>query len=504
MRELMKQLPRNVRTGHDRVNVYVADDMPFDEDDAYRTTPPPVSVIWECQYDDDPSLFGEFEDDSSFGASGEDLLLRGDTCFSAHHTFADDQHLCEYDGEHCAEHYRNSGPDQSDGATNATWMSRLWISQFFSNLMRTGSLTWASVLIGVVLAVAASWVQVPERQPALALRAWISELPSFDLQTLSGATKQTMDNMARHRRADADMKYDGYASIEGGVLFTPRSFSSFDGSYDLLIHFHGNVNVVVESAVAAKLNAAIAVVNLGVGSAHYENYFACPGVYERFLDNIQAGMKRRGLATPRLRRVALSAWSAGYGAISTILKQRKGLDPLDALLVMDGIHTGYEPGRPGVLESRKLAPFEDAALAAASGDLLFSITYSEIDPPGYAGSRETAQYLLQACTSRGTVEDEPLEVPLYRKLDAMRGAIAKEDVQRLSPTTNRHVGQFHVRGYEGNTRGHHMAHLFQMGATILPELVTRWQSYVGYAGRKNSLRSVRMRSRSVSTANAVP
>jgi len=33
-----------------------------------------------------------------------------------------------------------------------------------------------------------------------------------------------------------------------------------------------------------------------------------------------------------------------------------------------------------------------------------------------------------------------------------------------------------VRGYRGNTPEHHMAHLLQMGATVMPELAERWRA----------------------------
>jgi len=32
-----------------------------------------------------------------------------------------------------------------------------------------------------------------------------------------------------------------------------------------------------------------------------------------------------------------------------------------------------------------------------------------------------------------------------------------------------------VRGYRGGRAENHMAHLFQMAATVLPELVDRWR-----------------------------
>jgi hypothetical protein len=354
---------------------------------------------------------------------------------------------------------------------------------------------WTAVIVGVVVALGVTWAKTPQRQTAMALRSWVSDMPKVETSSLVRAQKMDLSSLARQRRADANLSHEGYASIPGGVLYTPESFSSSDGSYDLLLHFHGNVKVIVESAVASKLNAAVAVVNLGVGSGPYQDAYATPGTYEELLALIQSAVRRRGLENARLRRVALSAWSAGYGAISTILQQRHGADPLDAILVLDGIHTGYEDGHPGALVERRLASFEEAADAAASGELLFTVTYSEIDPPGYAGTRATAEHLLSVAKLRGEVEDSALSVPAYLKLVSMRGAVAKEDVRKLDPFSDRRVGSFRIRGYRGNTRGHHMAHLFQMGATVLPELAQRWDAYAGYTGRRDAVHASRVRMR---------
>ncbi len=43
------------------------------------------------------------------------------------------------------------------------------------------------------------------------------------------------------------------------------------------------------------------------------------GVYEALLDQIDRAVERRGVPHPHLRRVALSSWSAGYGAVGNIL-----------------------------------------------------------------------------------------------------------------------------------------------------------------------------------------
>jgi hypothetical protein len=358
-----------------------------------------------------------------------------------------------------------------------------------------GMFIWAAMIVGIAVALSVSYLKTPPRQTAVALRAWVSEIPKIDAAAWVQSNKVDLGSLVRQRRADANLRHDGYASIPGGVLYTPESFNSSDGSFDLLLHFHGNVKIVVESAVAAKLNAAVAVVNLGVGSARYQDFYAAPGMYEELLGHIRAAMQRRGLEKPRIRRVALSAWSAGYGAISTILMEREGRDPLDAILVLDGIHTSYKAGHPGELLERRLAPFDEAAHAAASGDLLFTITYSEIDPPGYAGTRATAEHLVGVARSHGEIVSKEPSVPASLKLVSMRGAVSKEDARRLEPIDDRRVGDFHVRGFRGNTRGDHMAHLFQMGSTVLPELVRRWNSYAGYAGRADAVRAERARFR---------
>jgi hypothetical protein len=57
----------------------------------------------------------------------------------------------------------------------------------------------------------------------------------------------------------------------------------------------------------------------------------------------------------------------------------------------------------------------------------------------------------------------------------MKGAVSKRLEKRMEPTSEARKGSLHVVGYRGDTKEHHMAHLFQMGATLLPELVARWR-----------------------------
>ena len=268
------------------------------------------------------------------------------------------------------------------------------------------------------------------------------------------------------------LRREGHVSIPGGILVFPETFHPrADGAFDVYVHFHGNTSVVRESAEVAKLDAAVAIVNLGVGSAPYEEYYSMPGAYEDLLADVTAGVERRGVPHAHVKRVALGAWSAGYGAVSSILLTRKRQDPLDAILIYDGIHCGWEGG---VLNPRQMKPFVQAAQSAARGEIYFGITHSDIDPKTYASSTATADYLIDAVGAKSGPLDPVIDAPSYLELESMKGAVAKRREKSMEPTSEARIGNFHVTGYRGETKEHHMAHLFQMGATLLPELVARW------------------------------
>ncbi len=286
------------------------------------------------------------------------------------------------------------------------------------------------------------------------------------------------------------IKHDGYGSISGGVLLTPKTFAPSDEGYDLAIHFHGDVQIVHESYEHAGINAAVAVINLGVRSGVYSDHFAVPGTFEALLKQIDKGLRKRGVKKPRLRRLALTAWSAGYGAVESILEHRRAPhaqdDPLDAIVVLDGVHAGFVEGDSKRIKLRSVQSFVNAARAASEGQLMFSLTHSEIDPVQYASTTRTAAFLLEQLGAE--VSDTPvLPLPPQLMLDAAKGAVREH--KRMIPTADTRVGLFRVRGFKGNTQDHHSAHLTQMAAVGLPDLARRWAS----AGQGESTALLRAR-----------
>jgi len=339
---------------------------------------------------------------------------------------------------------------------------------------RPGRLATITVLVGIALVLVAYVFRNVDERHAFELGGWrklaaLIHRAKPDTPKPQAAAPSAAVAAAR---ADAHLNRTLKGNIPGGVVFVPSTFASEDGAYDLLLHFHGNTGVVKESAEYAGLNAIVAIVNLGINSAPYLDAYAVPGTYEQLLEDINHVVAQKGLEHPHLRRLALSSWSGGYGAISMILEQRKGNDPLDAIAVMDGIHCGYlDDGK--TLNVRILMPFTSAAKRAAKGDFLFTITHSEVDPGTYAGTKLTAQVLVDEV---GGSFGPPKEAPEHVNLKAAEGAVSKKLEKWMEPYQEVVVGSFHVRGFRGATPEHHMAHLLQMGATVLPEIAARWAS----------------------------
>jgi hypothetical protein len=275
------------------------------------------------------------------------------------------------------------------------------------------------------------------------------------------------------QRADYKLKREGRSPVSGGVLYIPPSFRSEDGAYDLLVHFHGNTQLVEESVGAAKVNALVYTVNLGTGSGVYEDKYTQPAIFDDALTRIRDTAEKRGLQGAKMRRLALSSWSAGYGAITKILESKKNFERVDALLMLDGLHVAYmdQKAKTGIDKGR-LGPFIRFANEAAQGKKLFSITHGDTETHGYASTGQAADALLgEVGAKRSPASGTPPRVSLA----AAVGVVAKSAERWLEQTSEAQVGGLRVRGYVGKTPEHHMAHLIQMSVTVLPELAERWQ-----------------------------
>jgi hypothetical protein len=228
--------------------------------------------------------------------------------------------------------------------------------------------------------------------------------------------------------------------------------------FDLLLHFHGAPPVVEAAFEKSGIDGVLVVYNWGIGSGKYEDAFQSAGAFDALLTGIDAGLRELcPRASERPKRIALSGWSAGYGAIWRILDRTQDAVRIDAVLLSDGLHAGFV----GDEHAREVNPAQMAAFTlfadqAVADKRLFAITHSSIPTP-YASTTETADYLLNA-------EGVPRRVA--------NAAGPRPDMQLTSYADR---GSFHVRGFAGEDKAAHANHLHAIGDLLLPFLAERWR-----------------------------
>lgn len=225
-------------------------------------------------------------------------------------------------------------------------------------------------------------------------------------------------------------------------VFVPPSVREAE-PFDLLVHFHG-APFVVGTAVSLLDRPVVGIaVNLGSGSSVYERPFSGSSTFRDLVAAARDSLVARALASRGPRGVYLSAFSAGYGAVRAIL--RDGQEPVDGVLLLDGLHTDYVPHgvvlyEGGLLNTEKLDPFLDFARLAVDGDKRMVVTHSEIFPGTFASTTETTDYLIR-------------ELGLERRPVLEWGP---GGMQLLSRTE---AGRLTILGFAGNTAPDHIDHL---------------------------------------------
>jgi len=236
-------------------------------------------------------------------------------------------------------------------------------------------------------------------------------------------------------------------------LFVPDRARARDG-VDLVVHFHGAAWLPEQAVAGLGGNTVAAVVNLGVGSGSYDRAFADPTALDSLLTGVTREISAAIGRAAHVGRITLVGFSAGHGAVRAILREPRHFAKVDAVLLLDGMHTSYVPegtalAAGGALDTTNLVAFANFARAAVRGEKRFVVTHSEIFPGTFASTTETSDWLLRAIGLRRT--------PVLRW--GPRG------MQQLSEVR---AGRFELLGFAGNSAPDHVDHLHAM-----PELLER-------------------------------
>lgn len=240
------------------------------------------------------------------------------------------------------------------------------------------------------------------------------------------------------------------------ILWHPAAVET-DGSYDVVIHFHGVQTALEPAMLEANLRVVLIIINDGLMADAYRDGHGSPGTLVRILDALHAHVAEAFHRDDvHARRVAVSAWSAGFGAVSPMLRRPEDVKRIDAVLVSDGLHASFVEPRNRAISDAQLAPVVNFARRAMARDKLFGITHTEIQTPDYASTTETAHKLL-----------ELLSMTPDMILDAESG---RDPV----PTSVVQKGDFSVLGYAGNDKHAHAIQQWALGRTLWGRLAARW------------------------------
>ncbi len=293
--------------------------------------------------------------------------------------------------------------------------------------------------------------------------AWFNAKPDASTQTQKSAKERGVNPCNTPDPGWGTYTHWDRAPSIGQMIMPERGGVTRGGGFDVMFHFHGHEPVRKEWVKV--MNGTVLVgIDLGIGSGPYEATFRSPAAFRALVASVEKRVaERTGKKKAYVRKLGLSAWSAGYGAVESILRDPEMAKKVDVVVLLDGLHAATtEP-----MKSAQLAPFLAYARTAVKRQNLMFVSHSSIIPPGYASTTETANYLIhemggkpRSVRPRG---NDPMGLELIAKYDR---------------------GNFHVRGYRGNDKMDHCAHIGLFKDVLKVHVKRRWNSPKGYAAKK--------------------
>lgn len=235
-------------------------------------------------------------------------------------------------------------------------------------------------------------------------------------------------------------------ALSTGSLLIPDGYGPKDGWVDLVVHFHGSPERVRDCFSRSGRDAAIVVVAYsGLSGVYSKPFREDRRLFARILSDAKRHIaEHAGVPRVHIRRLVVSSFSAGFGAVREILRDPSYAAAITDLVLVDTLYAGYakQEGRD-VVDPADMAPFEPFAQRAARGETTIWLTYSGVVPPGYASTFETADYLARKVGAR---------------IESAHGV----DAPGLNLIASADLGGFHIRGYAGSDGPAHMKHLFAL------------------------------------------
>lgn len=316
---------------------------------------------------------------------------------------------------------------------------------------------WLAVATGIVLALAAVGLWFARNSEAATVQHVFVRAASPAKAALSRYLPRR--GAPREGRAPSKEILPSKLTRAANIIVWHPEAVEADGSFDVIIHFHG-VQMALEPAMReAQLKAVLIIINDGLMAEAYRDGHGAPGTLTQLLDalhlHVAEAFRRDDV---HARRVAISAWSAGFGAVAPMLRRSDDVDRIDAVLVSDGLHSSFVDPKKRVILDGQLSSVVAFAKRAIARDKLFAITHTAIQTPDFASTTETAQKLTDLL---GLAPDMILD---------------KRPGEDPAPTSILEHGDFSITGYAGADKHAHAVQQWALGRTLWVRLAERWRS----------------------------
>ena len=244
----------------------------------------------------------------------------------------------------------------------------------------------------------------------------------------------------------------------GAELYLPTWFGGGREGYDVIVHFHGLGKLQEHNIETTKIDAAMVSLNRGVGSDAYARAFADGADFNAFLAEVDAEIAKAGRAgkNGHRRRLALTAWSAGAITVSKLMQDQAVFDEVDAVLLADGLFTSFTNVQKRTMNTAPLDKWVAYADLAKKNERMLAITHTAIPTGDYPSVTEVVGKLLE--------------------MDHVdKTATSAEVIPHMKETFTVDTGSLHVKGYDGLLAGDHIRQIQEMGRTLYPHLLARWE-----------------------------
>ena len=239
---------------------------------------------------------------------------------------------------------------------------------------------------------------------------WAIAGPSPELMTHS-------DRPECDRHAEDNGNYEASERLNGDYrILYPQTYAVENGKYDLWLHFHGSEMFEAEWLKEMRDTILVTLNQRGL-SGVYLKRFESPYQWRQLETTISAAVSRYYDTNARPRRIGLSGWSAGCGALKKI--SDFDMEHIDAMLLLDGVHGTYQgPDNEPIYDYTRFpyatslpVNFPVYSQLASLGGRFMGISHSSIPCSGtcrggdksYASTTATARNMIWAVG--GTEED---------------------------------------------------------------------------------------------------